>query len=407
MTRHGRELAAALTAAAVARVIVLAFLLTDAWGSDFVSHMVQDLRTWHDFFVNARAGYVPYVDFSKEYPVLTGALYWALAPFVRPSDLWRTVLVHGLVMGVVDLVNTGLFFSLLRAKAPDRALGLTLLFSLNPTVLLLSPLRFESVLVLFVLVGYRAHARGRPLHAVAWWSVGFWLKWVPAFFIAAQEWRALVVERRRWQWLAALGIFGTVALAVNFPFALMARLTGGSLAPLTAPWRFHVVRPLYWDTLLGVGQIWLGPLPWERYGSFWTLGLVVLALALRPSLRLEYKGVLLCLAAIVFNRIYSAQFNLWFYPFLLLGLAEEKGRRFARILALAVALDLLNVVVFPLSFTLGLAEMGGFGPYAAVLGGGPWTVVFSVAIVARAVLLVVLAVGLLIGPGADGMMPRS
>jgi hypothetical protein len=134
---------------------------------------------------------------------------------------------------------------------------------------------------------------------------------------------------------------------------------------------------------------------------------VVLALVLRPNLRFEYKGVLLCVAAIVFNRIYSAQFNLWFYPFLLLGLAEEKTPRLARILGLAVALDLLNVVVFPLSFTLAFAEMGGFSPYAAVLGGGPWTMVFSVAIVARAVLLVVLAALLLIAPDPDGMMPRS
>jgi hypothetical protein len=406
MTRARRELAAALVAAAVARVIVLTYLLTDAWNSNFVSHMVQDLRTWHDFFVSARAGYVPYVDIPKEYPVLTGVLYWALSPLVHPADLRQTVLVHGLVMDAVDLVNTGLFFFLVRSRAPERALPLTLLFALNPTSLLLSPLRFESVLILFVLLGYRAHARGRPLGAVAWWSVGFWVKWVPAFFIAAQEWRALVLERRRWRWLAALGIFAGVALALNLPFALLARFRGASLAFLTAPVRFHVVRPLYWDTLLGVGQIWLGPLPWERYGSLWTLGLVAMALVLRPRLRLEYKGVLLCLAALVFNRIYSAQFNLWFYPFLLLGLTAETTARFTRILALAVVLDILNVVVFPLSFTLALAEMGGFGPYAAVTG-GPWTVVFSVAIVVRAVLLVVLAVLLLIDPNTDGMMPRS
>jgi len=405
MPRPGRELVAALVATAVGRVLVLTLGLTDFWDTAFVSHMVQDLRTWLDFLAKARQGLIPYVDFSKEYPVLAGALYWAMAPFVRPWDLRQTVLVHGLVMASVDLVNTALAYALFREKNPERALSFTLLFSLNLTTLLLSPIRFESVLVLFVLLGYRAHARGRPLWAVTWWSAGFWLKWVPAFFIAAQEWRALVVEGRRWRWLATLAVFCGVALVLNLPFALAAGLTGGSLAPLIAPWKFHVQRPLYWDTLLGVGQIWLGPLPWERYGSWWTLGFVVLVLVLRPSLPLESKGTLLCIAAIVFNRIYSAQFHLWFYPFLLLGLIGDEGRRFRTILRLGMALDLLNVVVFPLAFTLGLAEMDGFAPYAAVQSGGPWTVVFSAAIIARAAVLVALAVTLLIAPKVDAMMP--
>ena len=34
---------------------------------------------------------------------------------------------------------------------------------------------------------------------------------------------------------------------------------------------------------------------------------------------IEAKGVLICLAAVVFNRIYSTQFNLWFYPLLILA----------------------------------------------------------------------------------------
>jgi len=406
MERPGRELTVALVATALARVGVLTLGLTVFWDTAFTSHMVQDLRTWHDFFVKARDGLIPYVDFSKEYPVLAGVLYWALAPFVDPEDLRQTVLVHGLAMSAVDLVNTVLIYRLFQAKRPDRALLFTLLFSLNLTALLLSWIRFESPLVLFLLLGYRAHLRGRPLRAVGWWSAGFWLKWVPSFFIAAQEWRALIVERRRWHWLAAVAVFCGVSLTLNLPFALGALSTQGSLAPLIAPWRFHVQRPLYWDTLLGVGQIWLGPLPWERYGSLWTLGLVILALVLRPSLRLEYKGVLLCVAAILFNRIHSAQFHLWFYPFLLLGLIEETGMRFAGLLRFGIVLDLLNVVVFPLSFTLCLMEIGQFVPYAAVRDGGPWTVVFSAAILTRAMVLLALARVVLIPPRADGMMPR-
>jgi hypothetical protein len=394
MSRPARELATALAATAAARGLVLLLGLTTFWDSAFVSHMVQDLRTWHDFFIKAQAGLTPYVDFSKEYPVGAGMLYWALARLVEPESLRQTVLVHGLVMGALDLVNTALAYRLFREKSPERALAFTLLFSLNATTLLLGPIRFESALVLFVLLGYQASRKGRPLEAVAFWSLGFWMKWLPAFFVAAQEWRTFVVERRRWHWLPALGVFAIVAVAVNGPFVWGA-WHHGSLAFLMTPWRFHVDRPLYWDTLLGVGQIWLGPLPWERYGSAWTLGLVALALVVRPRLGLEYKGVLLCIAAIVFNRIYSAQFHLWFYPFLLLGIIDEGLDQRRRLLALGVALDVLNVVVFPLSFTLCLQEIEGFRPFAAAANGGPWTVVFSLAIVLRTVALVALAATLL------------
>jgi hypothetical protein len=394
MSRPARELAAALVATAVARILVLTLGLTDSWDTPFVGHMVQDLRTWHDFFVKAQAGLIPYVDFSKEYPVGAGILYWAMARFVDPADLRQTVLVHGVGMGAIDLVNTVLAYRLFHEKRPERALAFTLLFSLNATTLLLGPIRFESALVLFVLLGYRAATRQRPLEAVAFWSLGFWMKWLPAFFIAAQEWRALVTERSRWRWARALGVFLAVAVVVNAPFVWGA-WRRGSLAPLTAPWRFHIERPLYWDTLLGVGQIWLGPLPWERCGSWWTLGLVALVLVVRPRLGLEYKGVLLCIAAIVFNRIYSAQFHLWFYPFLLLGMIGEGQVRIRQLVVVAVALDLLNVVVFPLSFTLCLEEIGGFRPFAAVASGGLWTVVFSAAIVLRALALGILAALLL------------
>ncbi len=392
-----RDLAIALALTAAARLLLLYLGLCVLWSTPYVGHMVQDLRTWHDFFAWTREGRIPYVDFAKEYPVGAGLLYWALVPLLDPENLRRTVLVHGLLMGAVDLANVAILFPLLRRLDGNRALAFTLAFSLNLTALLLGPLRFESVVVLFTLLGCRAAARGGPLRAAAWWSVGFWVKWAPAFFLAAQEWRALVVDGKRWRWLKAAGVFGIVAVALNGPF-VVAAWRHASLGLLLAPWRFHMARPLYWDTLLGVGQLWLGPLPWERYGSWWTLGLVTLTLVARPSLRFEYKGVLLCIAAILFNRIYSAQFHLWFYPLLLLGAIEERPPRLRTVLGLAAALDLLNAVVFPLSFTLGLREMGGFYPYAARLHGGPWTVVFSAAILARAVVLVALAAALLATP---------
>jgi hypothetical protein len=114
--------------------------------------------------------------------------------------------------------------------------------------------------------------------------------------------------------------------------------------------------------------------------------------------------VLLCISAIVFNRIYSAQFHLWFYPFLLLLAIDADDAARLRLIRLGIVLDLLNVAVFPLSFTLALAEMRGFEPYAAVRSGAAFTVLFSAAIVARTVALVGLAAEILRSRGAGDNM---
>jgi hypothetical protein len=113
-------------------------------------------------------------------------------------------------------------------------------------------------------------------------------------------------------------------------------------------------------------------------------------------MRLEYKGALLCIAAILFNRIHSTQFHLWFYPFLILGLLAEPRPTLRRIVPLLVVLDLVNVLVYPFAFAHAYGEMGGFTPFSARAAGGAWTAVFSAAIVLRAVLLALLATFLLL-----------
>jgi hypothetical protein len=380
----------ALLVTAVVRAVTVTLLLTVFWATPAASHLVQDIRTWREFFAETQAGAIPYVNLTKEYPVLGGILYWLMSPFVRPDDLRQTIAVHAAFMGIADLVNAALFHRLAREIAPRWALAATLALGLNLTAIVTAPVRYESWITTFVLLGYLAHRRGRFWTAAALWSIGCGLKWYPAFFIAAQEWRLLVVERRRWHWVGAGAVFAAVTAALNLPFALLCLRETGSLANWLAPYVFHVKRPLYWDTLLGVGQIWLGPLPWERYAGLWSLVLMLVAVVVRPRMPIEYKGVLICLAAVCFNRIYSTQFNLWFYPFLLLGLLGDDRRHQRRLAVTFVILDLLNVLVYPVSFAGAVAEMGGFFPGAA-RGAGRWTVVFSAAIALRTVVVAVLA----------------
>ena len=386
-----------LAAIAVVKASALALLVTRSWDTPWVSHLVQDIRTWRGFFEQAQAGLVPYVHFTKEYPVLGGALYWAMSPFVAPDDLRQTVVVHGLFMLAADLAAAALFFSLARAASPAWAVPATALFALNLTALVMSPVRYEPLVTVFVLLGLAAHRRGRYHWATFWWAIGCGLKWYPAFFVAAQEYRLLAVERRRTHWIRAALVFAAATAAVNLPF-LAAAWARGSVQHWLDPYLFHARRPLYWDTLLGVGQVWLGPLPWERHAGAWSLALMLAAVAARPSLPVESKGTLVCLAAVVFNRIYSAQFNLWFYPLLILAALGEPPARRRLLIGAFVLLDVLNVAVFPATFTPALAEMGGFFPWAARQSGGPWTVAFSAAIAARAAVVVALGVLLLRPP---------
>ena len=392
-----------LTAAAKAAVIGLGAAL---WRSAWMPHLVQDIASWRRFLEQSRVGLIPYVDFSKESPVGGGLLYWLLARIVDPADIRGTVLAHALFMSAVDVANAGLFYRIAAGIDRRRAFAAALVFALNPTSLVLGPVRYEGVVVTLVLVGYACHRLRRPLAAVLWWSLGCWLKWFPAFFIAAQEYRAFAVEGSRWRWLKAAGVFLAVAAVVNLPFVVLAWHRHGSLEQWLWPYRFHATRPLYWDTLLGVGQIWLGPLTFERYASLWSLGLLAAALLVKPRMRLEHKGVLICIASILFNRIHSTQFHLWFYPFLILGVMAEPRPVLRRVATLGMALDVVNVLVYPFAFSYAYAEMGGFEPWAARARGGPWTAVLSAAIVVRAALLGALAALLLRRYGQGGPEDR-
>lgn len=398
-----RTLLALVATVALWKAAALGLLLTLFWDSAWASHLVQDIRTWRPFFEQARAGLVPYVHFTKEYPVLGGALYWVMGAFVQPDNLRQTVLVHGIFMGLADLFSVAVFHRLAREAAPRFAIAATLAFGLNPTSLVVSSVRFESFVVLFALLGLVAHRRKLLRRSTFLWSLGCGLKWYPAFFIAAQEWRIFAREGKRWHWLGAALVFLGATAVVNVPFLLGALAATGSTHNWTYPYLFHAQRPLYWDTVLGVGQIWLGPLPWEQYAGIWTLALMVAVVLVRPGMGVETKGVLICLATVIFNRIYSCQFNLWFYPLLILTALRRPARERNTLAAMLVLLDLLNVIVFPFSFAPAVAEMGGFWPFAAREQGGPWTIIFSLAILVRALVIAVLAAYLLTRRDPDAL----
>jgi hypothetical protein len=285
-----RELWTALAVTLIVRVVTVTLLLTVFWSAPAVSHLVQDIRTWREFFAETQAGAIPYVNLTKEYPVLGGILYWLMSPFIRPDDLRQTIAVHAAFMTVADLVNTVLFYRLAREIAPRWAFAATLALNLNLTAVVTAPVRYESWIVTFVLLGYLAHRRA---------ATGRRPRSGPSGAASSGTPRSSSRPRNggSWWWSDAGGTGSArasyspaVTAALNLPVRAPVPARDGIAANWLAPYIFHVKRPLYWDTLLGVGQIWLGPLPWERYAGLWSLALMLVAVVVRPRMPIEYKA---------------------------------------------------------------------------------------------------------------------
>jgi hypothetical protein len=381
-------------------VIAIAFAILGSPNTEWMGHLIGDMWYWVGFWQKTQGLWtealgrklIPYVDFDYVYPPLSGILYWMIGGLIDLTEgKWKGILVsHALVMAIADVINAGLIYIILREINPKRALLLTYVFVLSLTELVLTPVRYESYVVTFVLIGYLFHRHDKPMWANLFWSAGCWLKWYPFFFIVAEEIRVFVVNKKRDRWWKALGIFVAIAALFNVPFMLGCIYKNGNLVNWWTTYSFHLNRSTSWDTLFGVVKLWFGNIQLEGFANNITVLLIALAIILRLDLKVEYKGVLVIAAALLCNRIYSPQFNLWFYPFLLFVIAQETKRRWLIFLSIYIAIDLLTVLVFPFSFADAIREMNGFGDSFAAKSGGFWTIIFSLGIVIRAVLLAIL-----------------
>jgi hypothetical protein len=378
-------------------VLVKAWILSAGillWDTPYVQNIVWDITTWFDFWEACADGAVPYVDITKEYAVGAGLLYWGMTPLMSLAngDGKVILLLHGILASLVDIVNVVILYCILREINARLAFPLATFFMLLPTGLVLSPERFETYVTLTVLLGYWCHRHGRPGAAAFFWSIGCWLKWYPAFFIAVQEIRALVVEKRRWQWVKVTGIFLGISLALNLPFILANLAIYGNIDNWLYPYRFHSNRAVAGDTILGLATMWFGELSVSDYSGLWTLGLVCAALVVKPRLRFEYRCLLICIAMLALNRIYSTQFNIWLYPFAILGAAYEGRERRLLLLSLLLGMDLVNVLVYPVLNVLIWGELKSTGPLSAATNAGIWTIIWSAAVVLRGTILIAMGV---------------
>lgn len=207
------------------------------------------------------------------------------------------------------------------------------------------------------------------------------------------EWKKFIESKNYFQISKNAAIFIFIFIFINLPFIIFGYLKNGSISNWSNTYLFHVNRPLYWDTPLGALTLWFGKIPLESEASAISLGFMILLFFLKPRLDIFAKTIIITAAALVYNRVYSTQFHLWFIPLCLIYLSLYPKRKY--LIFLILALELLNVFIYPLSFTYTLMEIGGFSEKIATISGGLWTRLFCIAILFRSYFLYELIIYLL------------
>jgi hypothetical protein len=369
-------------------------------------YLCADVHPWAEVLQRTRSGQVPYVDFPREYPVGIGTLFWGLGRLFGAHGFADVLRLHVALALACDLICAALLYVAARTHGRTIATGVAVAALWWPSALVLSPFRYESVVGVTLLGGYLAYRRGAWAWSAGIWSLGIALKWYPAIALAIQELRAIsepgYFRRRLPRVLLAAG---AVQLAVNGPYLVAALVAHGNVDAWLATYSFHAQRPLSPDTILGVLSLWLGPIPVERHAAWVSGALALIVLATRRTMALEPKFVLTCIALLLVNRVYSPQFDLWFMPFLLLTLAAQSGARRWLLALPAVVVDLATVALFPFLYAGVVNEFGGgFAPGGMAAHGGPFSELFTSAVILRAFGLLALAAGLY---RTHGDVPRS
>jgi hypothetical protein len=360
--------------------------------------MHTDLWGWQDFLKKSAAGLIPYVHFVKEYPIGGGLIYWFMGFFFPETSSSDFIFLHSIFMMIFDLLNAWLFVEIAFLISPKRALVAALLFSLNFTNMFLSEVRFEPVVVSTMLLGLYFGVRkltvlnsnsaiirhGNSLQT-AMWALGSTMKWYPVFYWASFEYREFFRQRNVRNLLASVSIFVAVWGLVNFPFLIQDYVTNGNINNWLQPYWFHMNRPLYWDTVFGAFTIWFHYTSFEQSAATWSLALMAFFFFWRPHMSVLVKGTLICLASLLLNRIYSTQFHLWFYPMWLFFMIQLPSLKdFKKHIGLFAVFDVLNILVYPFSYSYTLGEIGSFESGIAQTKGGFWSAAFAVLIFIRA-----------------------
>jgi hypothetical protein len=268
-------------------------------------------------------GAVPYLQARMEYPVLTGALIWLEGGIARAFGASGGNTMPFLT--IVSAVNAALAFVVLwmMERAGVDRLRLYAWAAAPPLILYLGH-NWDMLAVALAFAAVLAAQRGAAFGAVQLAAIGTAAKLFPVLLLPLIGLGALFRRDRAWRGrigtttllaLAAILVWG----AINLPVALVA-FTNWSEFYAFSSTRGGTIASV-WELLAQFG-IWASPIPARNAASFAAFALGAAAIVAVGWRRHGAQPWLLFTPVLAWflltNKVYSPQFDLWLYPFLVL-----------------------------------------------------------------------------------------
>ncbi|WP_085811038.1 hypothetical protein [Sphingomonas sp. TZW2008] len=269
------------------------------------------------------AGQLPYVEARIEYPVLTGALIWLEGLVVRTIGGARGDAFDFLL--VVSLVNAALAFAVLwmmeRAGVPR---GRRWWWAGAPPLVLYLGHNWDMLAVALAVAALLAARRAATRVGAALAAIGTAAKLFPVLLLPLLGLGALLRRRAVWQArFAASATLSLVALGtwttINLPVALAAPANWAEFYSFSQA-RSGTAASI-WEIMATQGW-WITDLPTRNLWSFAAFVAGAAAIVLVGWRRHAERSWVLFTPVLAWflltNKVYSPQFDLWLYPFLLL-----------------------------------------------------------------------------------------
>lgn len=381
-----------ITIAILLKIGVILFTYQNYGRNVYVGHYARDLDCWFDMFSKIEKGMIPLVDFPKEYSGGAILLNWGLSFFY--SSPHQFILVYGFFMFLIDMATAVVLWKILRLEKRGNAYVILALYLFLPTILILNHVRWDIVPVFFAILAYYYWRKGKIAVPAILLGIGASMKWFPAFLVIGFFLNEVFIKRRFRKGAGQVFISLATFVAMEVPFLLLNRLRGNDLSNWTGSYTVNYSFRTGADTLPGIIQI----LSDIRFSSGFLFGIslvfFLLVVLLHSKRNVPSNYVLYCLSFLLFNKIYSPQFHIWFVPFLLLCLPDKGYWRFWNKgpelgIPAILAFEIVNMLVYPFSFTWFLQDAGSF-TYAPFLS----VKIFSSAIILRAFLILWIGWGL-------------
>ena len=297
-----------------------------AWNvgvEQFQAHCYTDIYPLY-FSEGLSKGQVPYLGHPVEYPVIIGAAMQAAAWIVSPisDQVIRGREFFDVTVAMLTLCTVAAVLATAYLAGPARR-WTALLVALSPAVILAAFINWDLIAMSLATLGMAAWAGRRGVLAGVLLGLAVATKFYPVFLLGPLFLLCLRAGLLRAFWVTA-GSAAVAWLAVNLPVAIAAP------AGWSTFYRFNAARGADW------GSIWyffetehwpvVGSMPLSTLNavSLLLFGIacvliVVLALSAPRRPRVPQLYLLVVVAFLLFNKVWSPQYVIWLVPLVVLA----------------------------------------------------------------------------------------